>query len=288
MKFIHESSLLQYVKMTDYSVKELFLINMGLTKLPDDILHYTQLEDLYCSHNNLISLPPLPDTLKTIDCSYNHLSICDHSLLLDKPPSFLEKIFYFSRKLIPVHPNIINPVDHLPPNLEKLCCSNNNLSLFDHLPSTLKELYCDSNQITSLDKLPIHLQKLDCRNNELPSLDKLPSTLKQLDCCNNDLCSLDKLPSTLQKLHCRHNKLWSLDKLPSTLEYLYCSDNHLYSLNKLPGNLKELDCKCNKLTSLKFLPRTLTHINCMNNPIKYNFQKLTIENVKKHNQKYLY
>ena len=71
------------------------------------------LEILYCSVNQLISLPTLPQNLKELYCSDNQLT------------------------LLPT----------LPQNLTKLYCSDNRLISLPTLPQNLKELNCVNNPI---------------------------------------------------------------------------------------------------------------------------------------------
>ena len=59
--------------MTDYSITELDISNKGLTKLPNDIHKYTNLQILYYSSNKLTSLDNLPPNLQELYCSSNPL-----------------------------------------------------------------------------------------------------------------------------------------------------------------------------------------------------------------------
>ncbi len=89
-------------------MKELDVSNKNLTNLDDYDL--SEVEVLYCSHNNLTSLPPLPN-VKELWCNNNNLT----SL-----------------------PEL--------PNVEILCCDNNNLTTLPELPN-VKGLYCWGNNI---------------------------------------------------------------------------------------------------------------------------------------------
>ena len=55
----------------------------------------------------------------------------------------------------------------MPPNLQELCCSDNELSSLDNLPPNIQILDCQHNQITKLDNLPFNLRQLYCFNNPL-------------------------------------------------------------------------------------------------------------------------
>ena len=154
---------------------KLFLVNRGLTTL--DGIDLTGVTHLYCSHNQLTSLPPLPETLEKLHCYVNQLT--------SLPP--------------------------LPETLEKLDCSNNQLTSLPPLPETLQELICTNNQLTSLPPLPETLEILYCSGNYLKSLPPLPETLEILSYFNNYITLFPDLPWGLrnywekEKLE-QHNK----------------------------------------------------------------------------------
>ena len=128
---------------------------------------------LYCSSNQLTSLPELP-ACKELYCSYN--------------------------KLISL-PEL--------PACQWLDCYDNELTALPELPACQK-LYCSSNQLTSLPELPA-CQTLNCSYNSLTSLSELP-VCQTLYCSDNQLTSLPKLP-VCQTLYCPSNKLISLPEL---------------------------------------------------------------------------
>jgi len=105
-------------------------------------------------------------------------------------------------------------------------------------------------QLNSLQKLPDSLQKLDCSNNQLTVLPKLPKSLKILYCYWNQLTVLPKLPKSFQILKCSNNQLSVLPNLPKSLKKIYCGNNKLTILPNLPKSLKILYCHNNQLTSL--------------------------------------
>ena len=83
--------------------------------MPENIIRFTLLETLYCDENYLISLPPLPESLRLLSCLRNKL-----------------------RSLPP-----------LPQTLEYLFCSYNPLNSLPPLPESLLNLYCDKTGLTS-------------------------------------------------------------------------------------------------------------------------------------------
>jgi Leucine-rich repeat (LRR) protein len=174
----------------------------------------------------------------------------------------------------------------LPDNLEKLYCSNNQLTYLisygEKLPPNLKILECNGNKLIELPPLPDDLEELYCSNNQLSQLPILPPNLKILQCSRNELSKLPILPEKLKIIECNGNKLKSnLPPLPKDLEELYCSRNKLSSLQErirmknssryfslpLPEKLKILDCNENSLHELPPLPINLEQLNCSNNGI---------------------
>ena len=154
-----------------YDFEEIIDIsNKNLTYLPD-LSRFKNLKILSCYHNNLVSLPPLPNSLQILYCSHNQL--------VSLPP--------------------------LPNSLQELYCYNNQLSSLYPLPNSLEILFCDDNQLVSLPSLPNSLEILRCYNNQLVTLPPLPNSLKLLYCNNNQLTSLPPLPNSLEILFCKNN-----------------------------------------------------------------------------------
>lgn len=69
--------------------------------------------------------------------------------------------------------------------LQRLYCSDNELTELINLPKTLLRLDCSANNLTKLPALPENLQFLDCSYNMLTSLPPFPDSLKQVDCSYN-------------------------------------------------------------------------------------------------------
>ena len=156
---------------------KLFLVNRGLTTL--DGIDLTGVTHLYCSHNQLTSLPPLPVTLEKLYCWNNQLT------------------------------------SHLT-TLKILDCTNNQLTSLPPLPETLKILYCSNNQLTSLPPLPETLEKLYCEGNLIVSLPPLPWGLENMvkekldqhnkKCIDLGLQTVDILPD--KSLWDEINEMW--------------------------------------------------------------------------------
>ena len=95
---------------------------------PDEMLSLSGLD--------LTSLPPLPDNLKRLDCSFNNLT---------RLPSLPESLVYLS-------------------------CYSNKLKSLPHLPDSLKLLFCHDNELRSLPFLPTKLYMLSISDNDLPEI----------------------------------------------------------------------------------------------------------------------
>ena len=135
------------------------------------------------------------------------------------------------------------------PNLERLYCSENQLSSLDVSKNTaLEGLICFNNQLSSLGvSQNAALQELYCYKNQLTELDVSGNpVLWYLDCGTNQLTSLDvsKNPA-LKYLYCKQNKLTSLDVSQTAVTILDASGNQIdinvettprtFDLSTLPG-----------------------------------------------------
>lgn len=131
---------------------------------------------------DLVTLPPLPDNVRQLDCSVNRLT----------------------------------SLDDLPQELRTLNCSENQLTSLPPLPPDLHQLACSKNQLTSLPPLPPDLYALSCNHNRLTSLPELPLALRTLHCMHNQIISLPPdLPPRLQSLRCSYgNKIKTIPSLP--------------------------------------------------------------------------
>lgn len=195
------------------------------------IRYFKHLVTLAANHNYLNTLPVLPATIKSIDCSFNQFTV------------------------LPI----------LPSSLISLICSSNQLPALPALPLSLQTLLCRSNQLSSLPALPNSLSTLDCSFNQIAALPALPSSLTSIQCNFNQLISLPSLPASLSNLYCNSNQLATLPILPSSLGLINCDSNRLISLPALPTALYELHCASNQLTGLPAIPANIQYLYCQNN-----------------------
>ena len=181
----------EYINSLPNNTETIIIIicSKNLTYIPE-LSRFVNLSYLDCSHNNLVCLPKLPNSLTHLLCNDNKLTY----------------------------------LPELPNSLIHLLCDNNKLTYLPELPNSLTYLNCGKNQLTYLQKLPNSLLVLTCNNNKLTYLPELPNNLKQLYCSNNKLTYLPELPNSLKKLYCGNNQLTNLQKLPNNLIYLNCNN----------------------------------------------------------------
>ena len=142
-----------YLNSLPKDIETIYVSEQNLNYLPS-LSRFTNLEILYCSHNNLTSLPPLPDNLKRLFCNTNKLT-----------------------SLPPLNENLIY-----------LDCNNNILTSLPPLPEKLEELVCYRNKLTSLPPLPEKLEYLCCFNNPISEIingNNTSEIKKQIQILNN-------------------------------------------------------------------------------------------------------
>ena len=109
------------------------------------------------------------------------------------------------------------------------------------LPPNVNFLVCSNNDLVALPTLPPYLEYLSCDHNRLVRLPPLPGTLTSLDCSNNRLAALPILPPRLEHLHFGHNRLTRLPSLPPKLTFLnYCRNP--IPVSALPAAYRPLPC----------------------------------------------
>ena len=216
------------------AIEEVTSLDIEDKKLTDisGIEYFTNLTNLYCSHNQLTVLPVENLTnLTRLSCYKNQLTEL--------------------------------PVGNLT-NLTRLSCSYNQLT---ELPveslTNLTSLYCDNNQLT---KLPVesltNLTSLYCDNNQLTALPVGDLTqLTDLTCSYNQLTALPVESLTnLTSLSCSNNQLTALSVGSLTnLGVLDCSENRLTELD-ITSVTSLNSLFCGNQTNASGEPRTLTLI----------------------------
>jgi len=165
----------EYLNSLSEDVMTINVSFRGIKYLPN-LNRFKNLQTLYCSHNQLISLPELPKTLITLNCSYN--------------------------KLI--------SLPELPKTLITFDCSYNQLISLPALPKTLIELFCSHNKLISLSDFPENLQTINCCYNNLSSLSAFPENLQAITCGYNKLYYFPVLPENLAILYFYNNPIYEI------------------------------------------------------------------------------
>jgi len=149
-------------------------------------------DDISLNLNGLqiTELPPLPDTLKILRCSFTSLRI----------------------------------IRSLPKGLQYLYCSNNPLVELPALPKGLLGLECYNTLLTSLPELPPNLDILVCSNTQIKELPTLPEGIRHLYCHSNSLLTVvPSIPSSLYTFYCNDTSISLIPPLPA-LYLLECGD----------------------------------------------------------------
>ncbi|HBX49872.1 MAG TPA: hypothetical protein DEH02_02260 [Bacteroidales bacterium] len=180
----------------------LYLPNANISDLTG-IQYFTSLIRLNVNLNELTWLPPLPNSIKTLECGMNQL----------------------------------NSLPALPDSLRYLYCILNNLTVLPPLPSTLEQLWCEQNNLTSLPELPDSLWYLRCFYNNITELPEFPNKTQYVDCSYNQITNIVSLNPGLKVLLCHHNQLTSLPPLPQ-LERLTCYNNNISCFPVFPSSIQ--------------------------------------------------
>jgi uncharacterized repeat protein (TIGR01451 family) len=283
----------------NFSSYNLLYFNCSFNKLKNIKGLSGSMDDFYCNHNLLTSLPDLKGTF-ALTCNNNLLTIL-------QLPSSIFSVTCDSNLLVSIT-GLTNAS-----NLISLWCANNNLTCFEKLPANLNHLICDTNKIKCLPNkpsllnttLPICNATNNPNNCPIPGvfnpwviipdnnfghfLDSLyPTCLKydsaankykmdttcsgvvnetSLFCGGKKIKTLDGIQyfKNLDELDCGSNQIDSLINLPANLRNLFCSQSELKYLSNLPKNLYSFECSFNSLTSLPTLPNSLVYLECFGN-----------------------
>ena len=176
----------------------------------EDLSGQTYEGDLYCAHQNLMSLFGCPSVvIGDFDCSYNQLTS------LEGAPKEVEGDFD---------------------------CSRNQLTSLKGAPKEVGESFdCSYNQLTSLEWSPEKVGGyFNCYDNYLTSLEGAPEKVGgYFSCSNTRLTTLKGAPKEIGgDFYCNNNKLTSLEGSPKEVAGdFYCYDNRLKSLDGI-GEVK--------------------------------------------------
>lgn len=230
--------------LTDGEIAAIIIIDVASKSIADltGIEHFTALQALYCSINQLTELDVSHNTaLIFLACNNNQLTGLDvsHNTALDvlhcfnNPLTELDVSHNTALRLLNCSSNQLTELDVSQNTaLTQLDCSDNSLTELEVSQNTaLEALYCNNNQLTELDvRQNTALLRLGCSNNPLTGLDVSYNTaLTQLNCSNIQLAELDVSHNTaLETLYCSNNQLTALDVSQNTaLGVLDCSGNQI-------------------------------------------------------------
>jgi hypothetical protein len=176
------------------SYNTLNVSNQGLTELPE-IESYINFVD--CSGNNIEYIESLPDSVISLNCSFNPLKNLD---------------FIKGSKL------------------QYLYIQGVRISISE-IPDSLTLLDCKFCRLTELPELK-NLTVLNCKGNKLTKLN-LNDNLTILDASKNFISSINNFPKNLIYLDLAHNKLSSIPSLHDTITFLKLGDNP-FNVENLP------------------------------------------------------
>jgi len=237
----------------------LFINDMGINKIPQQVLQFKNLQILSLLNNKLSKLPKEISELKSLqslDLSFNQLSE------LPKEISELKRLQELSLRY-----NKLSEIGKLK-NLQTLDLSSNQLSELPKKIGELKSLQTLDLSYNLLSELPNEigelksLQLLDLGYNKFSEFPKEIGELKGLqilDLSDNQLSELPKEIGELQSLQYLNLRLNQLSKFPKevnklkNLQTLDLRLNQLSELSKEIGKLKSLqtlDLRHNQLTEL--------------------------------------
>lgn len=239
----------------------------------EGIQYFTELNYLYCDHNQLESLDVSNNSkLEWLICDYNsisnlNISGCFKLLSLSCTHNQLSSIDISNNKALTVLSCSYNQILDLDISnnlsLHTLYLSNNQLKHIDVKNNTfLKDIRCEYNQLPDIDVSHNEaLEILSISYNQLTNLDVTHNAkLGSLEFAHNQLETIDLSHNPeLYDLRCFNNLLTSLDLNNNTqISYLDCEDNQLKELDvsktKISGgtsSLTYLHCRMETLKTLK-------------------------------------
>jgi Leucine-rich repeat (LRR) protein len=195
-------------------VKFLFLSENNLTKIPEQLINFKNIEVLDVSHNKIINVKHLPISLLELCISYNPLITfsetlnCNNIVTLDCSNCKLKTI-----------PNFIN--------LKLLLCGHNNIVSICNF-NNLKKLLCDTNKIKEIKGCP-NIEYLDCNKNPINLLDNNMCALEHLICSDTILSTLP-YKSPIKTIESFNNNIHDLRYIATLNEFL-CNVNQLDSIS---------------------------------------------------------
>ena len=266
--YITDLTDLKYFKNLDTLICQGYSVISGpvldsLPPLPSSLKY------LNCSGNSLKKLPPLPSTLTYLDCSENSF--------LDTLPILPNSLTYLNCN----SDTSLSGLPTLPPSLTYLDCSYDYMKCLPLLPVKLRTLILTGGRVFCIPNKPYGL--------EVIYLVGFPQTNVELDDCTetNQIpgynCPIDTnfvdIPDSSWENYLQTNFPGcvngggQLDTTCSVILNITSLKLDSLDISNLTGiqyfkNLDTLDCSGNNLDSLPPLPPSLMYLNCSNNKLK--------------------
>lgn len=278
----------QVMEIENDQLKSILLINLnernhqlvildvpGISSVPQVLKEFIWIEQLKLGGLDITSISNIPYSVKLL-----HVLDCKLCMGIEKdeiPPN-VEQLNISNNQL-----NFLN-LANLPPNILALHCNNNKITeMFNgEFLTKIIVLKAVGNQLEHLPNFSPSLQKLDVSRNNLKSIDNLSSGIKEVDCSANSIEELVNLPIGLTKLIVYKNNIKRLDLVmfPNLME-LDVSYNKSIEIVSLPPGLVVLDLSSNKMTTLNtwLLPMTLKDVNITDNPFPRDLLRNIAENL---------
>jgi Leucine-rich repeat (LRR) protein len=171
-------------------------------------------------HLTDLTLPPAVDRLDWISSNIERLNISGTRIKsLNGLPLLLKQLDIRDAAEI-------RDLNGLPPGLEVLKVSGQNITSVKNLPSSLVDLYLQDTSIEDLSDLPSGLKAIVLSGASFHSLDGLPATLQSLTLHGTKVKSIKGIRDTLRKLILVSNPdlRFEADDLPPRLTYLVVDD----------------------------------------------------------------
>lgn len=233
-------------------LKKLFIDHNNLETLPEP-LYLPNLEQLTCSHNNLVSIPFYPK-LTFLNIAYNKILECTqyHDSRIKYFDCSYNLGFNFNFRLPYCKHLYINDTGldsinlSLTPKIKFLDCSNNRLKHFSG-GNNLVELNIQNNYIKKLMSLP-NLVVLIADFNLIKDLTTYPSLI-HLSIQFNHLKKIDNQP-ILKRIMANNNKINYIGNMPM-LKFIDLSYNKLTHF-KIPKKAKYVSLQFNPINNIHF------------------------------------
>lgn len=204
-------------------------------------------KELNLSRLNLTELPPLPDTVRRLNCGWNPIKSL-HNL-----PRDLRKLNCNSTE--------ITHFENVPPFLRCLECGDTKLTHFGNLPNTLRRVDCSFTSLKNLDGLPDSVRYIRAEEcNNLENVHTFPAELLRISFNDSCIKSLANIPDKVECIDMCICGIKSIPKLPESLRFFRCqSTSGLTHITNIPSKLEVLDITANLLSELPPLPKTLRY-----------------------------